>query len=57
LAGSTVGTFAGTSLVLDETDLRRIAILGHRALGQRAALLRVDDRAAGARARAYKEEP
>jgi hypothetical protein len=55
LAGSTVGTFAGAALVLDETDLRSIAILGHRALGQRAALLSVDDRAAGARA--YKEEP
>jgi hypothetical protein len=55
LAGSTVGTFAGAALVLDETDLRSISILGHRALGQRAALLSVDDRAAGARA--YKEEP
>jgi hypothetical protein len=57
LAGSTVSTLAGAALVLNETDLRSIAILGHRALGQRAALLRVDDRAAGARARAYKEEP
>jgi hypothetical protein len=56
LAGSTVGAFAGATLVLDEANLRCIAIAGHRAFGQRAALVRADHRTAGARGRACKEE-
>jgi hypothetical protein len=58
LAGPAIGTFAGAARVLDEANLRRSAVFGHRALGELAALVGPHDRATGGcqRARAYEEE-
>jgi len=43
LAGTAVGALAGAALVLAEPGLAGLAVVRNRALGQVAALVRLDD--------------